>query len=86
MANARLSIKNIAELLWCNETLEAYEIDSCANYPEIQKTAFQAISIQNGSFYAPLRWIPAMRNTECGQHVVIVTDSNPNGEVDLCYR
>jgi len=81
-----LPIQNIAELLWCNETLEAYSVNQCSDYPANPQTAFKAISLQLGNTAAPLKWTEVNRITDCGQRAVIVNNSAAAGEVDLYYR
>jgi len=81
-----LTIQNIAELLWCNETLEAYNINQCSNYPNIDFTAFANISITTGNVSPAITWTPVNKVTDCGQHAVVVSDSSQNGEVDIYYR
>ena len=80
-----LPIQNIAELLWCNETLEAYSIDQCGNYPSTQLTAFRNIEIRTGKITPPVNWTAVNRVTDCGQHAVVVINSGNDGEVDIHY-
>jgi hypothetical protein len=81
-----LPIENIAELLWCNETLEAYSISQCSDYPDTDGTALRAIKLLTASGAAPLNWTPVNAVTDCGQHAVVVSNSPVDGEVDLFYR
>jgi len=81
-----LPVQNIAELLWCNETLEAYTLTQCSDYPSTDHTAFQEINIQTGSVFPTLKWTPVNAVTDCGQHVVVISDSATSGEVDIHYR
>jgi len=46
IANTRLPVQNIAELTGCNETLEAYGIDACGNYPDAPLAQFTEINIR----------------------------------------
>ncbi len=41
IANAGLPIQNVQELTWCIETLEAYGITQCSDYPATDDTAFR---------------------------------------------
>jgi hypothetical protein len=43
-----LPVQNIAELMWCNETLEAYGINAAGNYPDTPLTEFTEINIRTG--------------------------------------
>ena len=84
--NSTLAVQDIDELTWCIETLEAYGIAQCSDYPAIDKTSMTSIEIQTASGEAGLNWAPASPVTDCGQHVVVVSNASPNGEVDLFYR
>ena len=86
IANTSLPVQNIAELLWCNETLEAYAVNSCSNYPAPTMTAMRGIAIQTGNVTPALSWTAVNKVTDCGQHAVVVSNSATNGEVDLYYR
>jgi hypothetical protein len=81
-----LPVQNIAELLWCNETLEAYQIDQCSDYPATTRTDFRTIDIQTGSVAPTLNWTPVNRVTDCGQQAVVVSNSSTVGEVEIYYR
>ena len=85
IARTSLPIQNIAELLWCNETLEAYGIDQCRNYPNVQFTAFRNIEIRTGGATPAVNWTPVNAVTDCGQHAVVVINSGSGGEVDIYY-
>lgn len=43
-----LPVQNITELLWCNETLEAYTLTQCSDYPSTDHTAFPRDQHANG--------------------------------------
>jgi hypothetical protein len=81
-----LPIQNIAELLWCNETLEAYGVNQCSDYPASNMTALTAIEIQTGGVTPALNWTPINNVQDCGQHTIVVSNASPNGEVDIYYR
>ena len=85
IAGTLLPVQNIAELLWCNETLEAYEINQCSDYPAAPRTVFRDISIQSQGTPLPLNWTPLNKVTDCGQHAVVVSNSAASGEVDIFY-
>jgi hypothetical protein len=86
IGNTTLAVHDIAELLWCNETLEAYRIDQCTDYPNVSHTAFRNISIKTGNTTPTLDWTPVNKVTDCNQHAVVVSDSATDGEVDIYYR
>jgi hypothetical protein len=80
-----LHVRNIAELLWCNQTLEAYGVTRCDNYPDTPSTAMKAIALQTGTVNPSVSWTPVDAVTDCGQHTVVVNNSSTDGEVDLFY-
>lgn len=86
LAGTSLPVLNIDELAWCSETLEAYGVAQCSDYPATAFTPFQAISIQTGNIAPPLNWAVDNKVTDCGQHAVIVNNSATDGEVDIYYR
>jgi hypothetical protein len=86
ISGTSLPVQNIAELLWCNETLEAYSVNQCADYPASDMTVLASISIETGSFSPSLNWTPVNSIQDCGQHTVVVSNSPTNGEVDIYYR
>lgn len=86
VANVSLSVQNIAELLWCNETLEVYGLNDCDEYPDTLYTAFRKIEIKTGNTTPAVNWTPVDKVTDCGQHAVIASDSGSDGQVDLYYR
>lgn len=86
IAGTALPIQNVAELVWCNETLEAYDITACSDYPDADLTAMAAIDLKTGTATPPLSWNAVNNVTDCGQHTRVVSNSVTNGEVDLYYR
>lgn len=81
--NNTLDVADIEELTWANETLEAYSITSCADYPNTQMTAMTAIALTSNNGALIPAWIPATPVNECGQHNAIL---NNGQEVDLYYH
>lgn len=79
--STRLPVQNIAELLWFNATLEAYQIQQCTNYPSIAKTAFREIGIRSDDGSLSPVWTPVNGITDCGQHALAPGST----EVDLYY-
>jgi hypothetical protein len=80
-----LTVNNIPKLYWAAESLEAYGVVSCSNYPNTAKTRLSAIELKVGSAQAPLSWGVANAITDCGQHSTVVTPGTPNGVVDIYY-
>lgn len=80
-----LSVENIAELLWANETLEAYSVGQCSDYPAVNGTAFTDVAIQTAAGNPELNWTAVSAVTDCGQHAMVASNANPGGEIDLFY-
>ena len=82
----QLSIQQPLPLTFATETLEAYYVYDCAEYPTTALTAFTDISMLISDGTSSLHWNPFNRTTDCGQHTTILNDSSTSGEVDLYYR
>jgi hypothetical protein len=88
IANTSLAISDVQELTWCIETLEAYGVNSASDYPAADDTAMTSIEILTGTAPARhpvLNWTNVDAVTDVGQHTIVVSNSNPNGEVDIFY-
>jgi hypothetical protein len=86
IAGTSLPVQNVVELVWCNETLEAYSITKCSDYPDADFTAMWAINMQTGKTTPALNWTPMDKVTDCGQHTIVRSNSATEGEVDLYFR
>ena len=86
IAGTSLPVLNVAELVWLNETLEAYEITDCSDYPNTDFTGMRHISIQTADTTPVVAWTHVDQVTDCGQHSIVMSDSASDGEVDLYYR
>ena len=87
IANTSLAVQNIQELTWCIETLEAYGITKCSDYPNTDKTAMAAIDLRTGNTQPTVVWTVTDSVTDCGQHTLrFDDDAVGHGEVDLWYR
>ncbi len=56
MPDTVLVIQNVQELTWCIQTLEAYALTTCSDYPATTRTAMDVIEIQTGGIQAALNW------------------------------
>jgi len=81
-----LSISDIEELTWANETLECYGLKQFSDYPNTQLTAMTNIEIRVGEAQSLIQWLPHNNVTDNGQHCSIISNASPNGSVTLCYR
>src|SRR5829696_4286991 len=86
LPEANLPIFKVRDLSRCGEVLAAYGIKQCTDYPDASATGFRNIEIMKGFRRPPLAWNPVNAVTECGQHMVILSDANPGGEVDVHFR
>src|SRR5262249_55582039 len=75
IAGTSLPVQNVEQLVWCNETLEAYSITQCSDYPATDLTAMRSINIHTGSTMPTLNWTPEDPVTDCGQHTVVISNS-----------
>ncbi len=83
IANSGLPIQNVQQLTWSVETLEAYGITRCSDYPDTDIITFRGINIQIGSSTPTLSWLPVNAVTDCGYRAIVASNSNQAGEVDL---
>ncbi|MGA7205689.1 MAG: hypothetical protein WBX27_13770 [Specibacter sp.] len=86
IANTSLPISNVDELTWNIETLEAYGVQQCSDYPDANFTAFSNIDLQTSNGRPALTWSPTAPVTDCGQSALVVSNANPGGAVDIYYR
>ena len=86
LANADLPVFKVRDLSRCGEVLAAYGIQQCSDYPDESAMGFRNIELMKGFRRPALAWQPVNTVTECGQHVVILSDANPGGEVDVHFR
>lgn len=80
-----LTVNSIPKLYWAAESMEAYGVVTCSNYPNTTKTRLSGIELKVGTAQAPLSWTVANDITDCGQHSTVVTPGTPNGIVDIYY-
>ena len=80
-----LPINNIGELSWVSQTLEAYKIGACSDYPDTPCTTMQSVTVQTDAGNPPITWNTAAPVTTCGQNAVVTTPGNP-ADIDLYYR
>lgn len=81
----KLTVNKIQELSLCFEVLEAYGLQTQDNYPDTDKTVMGGIEIEVDNGEADLNWKVNNRITDCGQHIDIVSNNSPGGEVDIFY-
>jgi hypothetical protein len=80
-----LSVMGIEELVCASETLEAYQIGGCTEYPAATFTAMYNIAIAVGGIAPALTWSIQNNSTTCGEHAVIASSTNPGGQINIVY-
>src|SRR5438270_2562960 len=83
---SNLPIQNQPELTWSAETLEAYNLTTCTDYPAAGRTKMSGIEIITTGGHPALNWSPASPVTDCGQHTTVISNASPGGEIDLYYN
>lgn len=86
IAHTTLPVANIAPLHWANETLEAYSMANCADFPNIADTPMSSIEIRIGAAHPKLHWMVVDAIKNCGQHTVVGSNVNPGGDVTIHYK
>ncbi|MET9914981.1 hypothetical protein ABZZ74_51480, partial [Streptomyces sp. NPDC006476] len=86
LANTALPVQNNPELTWCVETLEAYGIMQCQDYPGTDVTPVTAINIRTGGTTPSVNWSVNNTVSDCGQRTVVAVDGAADGEVELSCR
>lgn len=86
IAGTTLNVTNNPELRWASETLEAYNVSACSDYPATDATPMTRINIRTGASTPHLRWSVHNAVTDCGQKTVVAVDGAVDGEVELDYR
>lgn len=81
-----LSISDIDELTWANETLECYDLKQFSDYPNTLLTAMTAIEIRLGAPQAQIIWEAHNDVIDNGQHCSIVSNASPGGAVNLFFK
>jgi hypothetical protein len=82
MPRTRLLLKNVAELSWSTESMEAYNVSRCSDYPGSRAVPFTDIRLQT-DVHPAMRWTAVDRVTDCEQHAEVVSHSSENGQVVL---
>jgi len=82
IAGTRLPVVGLPELVWCNETLEAYSVEQCSDYPATSKTTFGDISISTAAGPVAVTWTPQTNVSDCGQSAVVNAGA---GTIDVNY-
>jgi hypothetical protein len=85
IAGTALPVLNVAELIVASETLEAYQISACSDYPNSPSTSMTSIDVRTNGAAAPVVWTPTNKVVDCGQNTTIVSNANPGGQVDITY-
>jgi hypothetical protein len=85
LPRTRLLLKNVAEMNWSTESLEAYGVTGCGDYPASQEVPFTGIRVFT-DVHPSLRWTAVDRVVDCDQHAHVVSHSSVDGQVDLRFE
>jgi hypothetical protein len=95
LAGTRFLTPAIPELVWCVETLEAYELNGSANppydlgsvaeYPAAKFTSFDAINVLIDGTPSNASWTASDYETKFGEHTSVVVNSSKNAEIQIHY-
>jgi len=86
IGNTSLPISDVEELTWAIETLEAYGVTACGDYPAVSKTRMRQIAIETSGTNPALTWTANDPHGDCGAHTAIVSNSTSDGIVDIWYK
>jgi hypothetical protein len=81
-----MRVDSVSELVWASETLEAYQIGDCNEYPNSPTTSMCSISLAAGGAAPPVMWLIKNVSTDCGESSTVVDAGNPGGQIDIRYR
>jgi hypothetical protein len=86
VAASSLMALGMVELTAAEETVEAYGLTAATDYPDTASTSMMQVNLELENNAAPVAWQPfSMQNPQFGEHAVIVSNTSPNGQVDLFY-
>ncbi len=80
----RLLLKNVAELNWSTESMEAYGVKRCSDYPSSRAVPFEQIRMSTDRV-PEIFWTAVDRVRDCEQHADVVSHSAAGGRVDLLF-
>jgi hypothetical protein len=83
---ADLPVFHARDLSRCGVVMAAYGIKQCSDYPDANALGFRNIEVMTGFRRPALAWNPVNTITDCGQHVFVLSDANPGGQVDVHFR
>jgi hypothetical protein len=85
-AGSGLQVDNITRPNYAYETLEAYNMTQCTDYPADTAVRLTGINIKTDSIYPTLTWTVKDTIFEYAQHTAIVSNSSDTGEVDIYFH
>ncbi|MDQ2852221.1 MAG: hypothetical protein M3Y49_16125, partial [Actinomycetota bacterium] len=85
LPDTRLSVNVTGQLVMPVQTLEAYTVTECRDYPPTLMTSMRNISVNTGSAALATGFAATDRVTECGQHTDIISNTAGAGQIDLFY-
>ena len=85
LANTKLTVNNANQLVMPVETLEAYTIEECRDYPGTWLTSMRSISVNTVSGARTTSFSASNSVTDCGQHAMVQSNAAGAGQIDLFY-
>jgi hypothetical protein len=95
LAGTRFLTPAISELVWCVQTLEAYELsgnptppydlNSASEYPAAKFTEFKSIKVATDGAPSGAPWTVCNYESKFGEHTQIVVNSPGNGDIQIHY-
>ncbi|HPT22480.1 MAG TPA: T9SS type A sorting domain-containing protein [Bacteroidales bacterium] len=81
-----LQVNNISQLSTPSFALEAYNVQSCDEYPIDEKIKMSNIQILLDNIYPPLLWHTCREVSDCGQFSEVIRESSNDGEVYIHFH
>jgi hypothetical protein len=85
LAGTSLTVNNANQLVMPVETLEAYGIADCRDYPAALLTSMGSISVNTATTSLSLSFSAVNRVTDCQQQTIVTSNTASAGQVDLYY-
>jgi hypothetical protein len=82
---SKLTVNNIAPLVWLAEVLEVYSVDSCTDYPNTPFSEMSNIDVKIRKRTPAVTWSASSGDPACGVTTTVVTQGGRNGAVDIYY-
>ena len=85
IANSSIQVNDANQMVNPVQTLEAYTVAECRDYPDTLMVSMRAIAISTATKALPLAYVAADPISDCGQHAIVVSNATGAGQVDLYF-